>query len=681
MIVESISDFAPAQIKLLKRYGFVTTVLGPTAVIQTTYDNALALENLPFVVDAEKPRRFTADLDQSVPDIGANTVWSGLKDADGRNVTGQDVLIGFVDTGIDVKHPDFTFADGTTRILYVWDQTQEGRHPDGFNYGYECTSSDIRSNRCPEKDTFGHGTHVAGIAASSGLATGKYIGVAPGAFIIFVKSGHEVCDGASWTFDSAQLLDGLSYIVNKAKQLGKRAVINLSLGGNIGAHDGTDPFERALDAIVRDGIPVVVAAGNSATDNAHVRGRLATGENTTIGFIVRQNTTDVAVDIWYSTKDQFDAVLTTPNGDAFRIPTPGGGGMSEYGNVTGIRGSADLGKELYFEVNSKENLPPEGWRITLSAISVNSQDHWDAWIDTVSCSFPGAYFTEGDRYSVDPQYTVGIPGTAENVVTVGAYVTKSSWLGMDDQTYGRPNIPVGNIAPFSSLGPTRDGRIKPDIVAPGMLIASARSSEVPRSNADPDAYHRILAGTSMAAPHVAGVIALMLQYDPDLEALDVPQILRNAARLDELTGILVAGNPEWGFGKVDARTATGFYRLTIMNSGLPKNLPIPIAVDGNRTVTMESDSWTYLYFLKGKSHEISLTPQLKTETGTVYELSQLSGPSSFTINGSTIKTLSYSQAEYSLNETASMALVAILVVAFAAFALFVFRRFPRIQMA
>ena len=277
---------------------------------------------LPFVSQITRSRPLSIYLDKSVPDTGANVVWNEVKDPNGRNVTGAGIIIGFVDTGIDTTHPDFNFPNGRTKILFVWDQTTPGRPPTGFDYGFECKSDDIQAKSCPEYDSFGHGTHVAGIAASSGMETGKYAGVAPDASIIFVKSGNELCNGASWNFYTAQILDGINYIVKKAAQLGMRAVINLSLGGNIGAHDGTDPLELGLDAFVKDGTPVVVAAGNSRGDNDHVRGQLSASASVTLSLAVKPTTTDMAIDIWYSPQDQMDATLNAPDGQEYNIPTP-----------------------------------------------------------------------------------------------------------------------------------------------------------------------------------------------------------------------------------------------------------------------------------------------------------------------------------------------------------------------
>ena len=620
VLVESQTDLTPSDVELLQSYGIVTTVAGPIAVIRTSPEFLPEIERLSFVVRIERSYPLSVQLDRSVPDTGAPQVWDEVKDPFGRNVTGAGVIVGFVDTGIDTTHPDFSFPNGTTKILYVWDQTTPGRPPAGFGYGYECDSVDIETRSCPEVDTFGHGTHVAGIAASSGLATGNYTGVALGARIIFVKSGNAVCDGESWTFDTDQILDGVNYIIQKTAQLRMRAVISLSLGGNIGAHDGTDPFERALDAFVREGTPIVVAAGNSAQDQDHIDGQVSQGQNTTFQLELRQSTTDVAIDIWYSNQDQLSGTLHAPDGSVY-APSKPTGTYTGFGFVNFTSASFEDGNELYIEFNSTNTLALNGWSVSLVGEEIHSQGLWNAWTDSSTCAYPGSYFLPGDNYTVDPQDTIGIPATAKYVVSVGAYITKNSWRGIDRQVYGDRDLTVGDIASFSSIGPTRDGRIKPDIVAPGEFIVSARSSDVPKSPSDPDNYHRVLAGTSMATPHVAGTIALMLQYNPNLRAIDIPQILRQTARLDEFTGLDLSGSATWGFGKLDARTATGFLRQTVVIAGVPSYVSIPLRTNGTATEVMGS-SWTNFYHLKGSVFSVSFGPQIQATPDTRYVLNQ-----------------------------------------------------------
>jgi subtilisin family serine protease len=646
VFIESEHDLNPEEVRLLSSFGTITTVTGPIAVLHTQVASLPAIERLPFLTRIEGAHSLSVDLDRSVPDVGAPVVWNEVKDQYGRNVTGAGVIIGFVDTGIDTTHPDFTFPNGTTKILYVWDQMTAGRPPTGFDYGYECTSADIQTRRCPEIDTFGHGTPVAGISARSVKATGNYTGVAPDANIIFVKSGHSVCDHASWTFDSSQILDGINYIVKKAAPLHKRLVVNLSLGGNIGGHDGTDPLERGLDAFVKAGTPIVVSAGNSARDHAHIRGQLSQGKNVSFQIEVMGTTTDVQMDVWYSLQDQIEAELTTPDGQSYSVPTPPGGTAGSYGNVTTLATTSDYGREVYLEVNSTASLPRNGWSVTLKANQVQSQGFWDAWVDTSTCSFPGAFFVPGDGYEIDANDTIGFPGTARYVVTVGAYITKTSWKGMNGATFGRTDIRLGDIASFSSRGPTRDGRIKPDVVAPGELITSARSNATLPHDGDPDAYHRILAGTSMAAPHVAGTIALMLQYAPTLQATEIPGILRQTARLDAHTGVLATESPTWGYGKVDARTATGLSRLTLVTSGIPDTINVTVRIDGSQTQEVAGGSWVDLYFVKGTTHTVSSDTELQAGPGARY----VAESGTFVVSNNSLKMLNYT-TQYLLTVT------------------------------
>lgn len=630
-------DFVFDEIKLLHTFGELSTVIGPVAVLRTSKSNLDMMQSLPFLSRTMRSRNLSILLDRSVPEVGAPSVWQRLEDSYDNYVTGMGVIIGFVDTGIDTTHPDFKFPNGTTKILYVWDQTVQGRSPSGFNYGFECSSIDIENGTCPEMDSFGHGTHVAGIAASSGHATGNYTGVAPDANIIFVKSGKQVCNGGSWTFDDANVLDGINYIVNRSRQLGRKAVINLSLGGNIGGHDGTDPLEQALDAFVKSGTSIVVAAGNEARSNTHVHGQLNNSNPATINMELRQNTTNLQIDTWYSMQDSINATLISPNGQTYPVGEQAGSRLSALENITSRRSSTLLGQEVYFEVNSPLSLPQFGWRIQLTPQDGHEKGVWDSWVDANACSSPAAFFLPGEGYIIDPNDTIGIPGNAHNVVTVGAYVTRPTWVASNGERYGSTALLLGAIAPFSSLGLTRDGRIKPDIVAPGMYIVSSRSHLIPSSNTDPDRFHRVLAGTSMAAPHVSGIIALMLQYAPSLSAMQIAALLKNTAREDSSTGLLSShGSGTWGFGKADARTTTGFYRFSLFTPGAPKSVSFQVNVDGNET-SLVGDSWLVEYFIRGSVHHITVSENAYAGQSTRYLVKN----SDFVVSNNSLEVLMY----------------------------------------
>ncbi len=173
-----------------------------------------------------------SELDVSVPEILADQVWNtakypGVRDSSGKVVDGSGVIIGVADSGIDYLHGDFYFPNGTNKILYIWDQTTVGKPPNGYSYGNECAPSDIQSKTCTEFDdggcslTTGHGTAVAAVAASSGQASQKYYGVAPGASIVAVK----LVDGSE-----NYVIDAMQYMIMKARQLNRPLVIVHSLG-------------------------------------------------------------------------------------------------------------------------------------------------------------------------------------------------------------------------------------------------------------------------------------------------------------------------------------------------------------------------------------------------------------------------------------------------------------------
>ncbi|HXY82489.1 MAG TPA: S8 family serine peptidase, partial [Candidatus Saccharimonadales bacterium] len=175
------------------------------------------------------------------------------------------------------------------------------------------------------------------------------------------------------------------------------------------------------------------------------------------------------------------------------------------------------------------------------------------------------------------------------------------------------------------------------VVAPGLYIASARSDMIPVSNSDPDAYHRVLAGTSMATPHVAGAIALMLQYSPTLLPSQIAQLIEGNARLDAFTGLALSGSPIWGFGKLDARTATGFYRLTVIAGNLPPSESITIRIDNSTGPNIGGGSWYDLYFKKSTKHTIDFEADVSPDSNIRYSI--LNEP--FLISTSQFLTVTY----------------------------------------
>ncbi|MCL6642674.1 MAG: S8 family serine peptidase, partial [Candidatus Bipolaricaulota bacterium] len=495
------------------------------------------------------------------------------------NIRGQNVIVGIIDTGIDFCHKDFRTGGGSelqSRILFIWDQTTNsgvGSPPSGYGYGREWTKSQIEAAlpSCPsvttitQTDTSGHGTHVAGSSAGDGstLVGNTYRGMAPEADIIAVKCFSGCTD--------ARIIDGANYIFSQAALLGKPAVINLSLGGHWDPHDGTGALDRALDVLLGSGgRAIVAAAGNEGDLTIHAQATLSTGASANITFlqptdpIYQLYGTDI-FDLWYPGAANFCVTIISPRGYTVGPVCAGAqkrwwadsdantpdGGVYVWNSVTGPY-SFNGDREVVFWVDgpgygAANDARAGTWTIRVTASSGNGRiDGWAVF---------GA--NEFDPPYGNTDMTVGSPGTATKILTVGAYTTKNQWAdkcGRSWQTFET----LQAIASFSSKGPTRDGRTKPDITAPGTMIASVLSKDVtgtscPGGSNSPlvltsDNTYWILQGTSMATPHTIGGVALLLQQNHNLNWSDIKNIVQSNARTDSFTG--ATPNNTWGAGKL-----------------------------------------------------------------------------------------------------------------------------------
>jgi len=503
-------------------------------------------------------------LDKSLPEIRADLVHKGL--ANDTPFTGKGVVIGIIDTGIDIFHPDFHIPGNlpSTRIISIWDMTIEPedneRPPSGFTRGVEYSREQINDELrgaaqgyIRTMDRFAHGTHVAGISGGNGtLSEGLYTGVAPEAEFIIVRVSPE-------KIDEIWVVDGLYYIFNKAQELGHPAVINLSFGNHWGAHDGTALSEIVINELTRfEGRIVVVAAGNSGASFIHTGGQIFAGKTTEFTIRIREYTPDpleenrVVSMLWYDGSERANLRVQSPNG--FMVQTTGIDSIyTPDGNIYIYSGGPNLKNARVFFIDIKEGedrrTPRRGdWLVRFQPIEGAGTVQFNNWVASSNVGIVTVSPNSGRAY------TITIPGTAENAVTTGSYITKNTWVDIHGNRREQTTT-IGALSEFSSGGPTRDGRLKPDITAPGEIVASTLSNfaSLPSQiRVSEDGYY-VARGTSMAAPHVTGVVALMLEANPYLSPMDVLDIFKRTGRYDNYTAALP--DNEWGYGKIDAIAA------------------------------------------------------------------------------------------------------------------------------
>lgn len=507
----------------------------------------------PFVesLKAAQPMRpmlaaATAETEAQPPQLPAGRQGTG----------GKGVVVGVVDYGGDFAHRNFRRANGKTRLLSLWDQNGGNSPGSPFGYGVEHTAADINSalnqvnpytalNYNPGSQS--HGTHVMDIAAGNGNGS-NVPGMAPDADLIFVNVTHERDpdkpeDIIKTSFgDSVTLLEALKYIFDKAGT--RPAVINVSLGTNGGPHDGSTLVDQGIDTLVTaaPNRAVVIAASNSFDDGIHATGVVPAAGQYNLSWDVAQTLfRPIELELWYAGADRFSVELIGPNGVTLTVATPG----ETKQVVIGTRLVALVANRLN-DPNNHDNMtgvflmagmPGGRYTVRLTGVGVPAGGAFHAWIERDNS------FQSGFPAPHDNTHTIGSISCGHKVIAVGSYDANSA---------------TRQISYFSSAGPTRDDRNKPEISAPGHNVWAA--SSLTGTGVRPDS------GTSMASPGVAGIVALVFEEAAarglNLTIDQTRALITDSARRNPPAG--AAWHDRYGAGRI---SATGAIQAVIQLGG------------------------------------------------------------------------------------------------------------------
>lgn len=462
------------------------------------------------------------------------------------NLQGSGVLIGFVDTGIDFQNPIFQTLDKRSRIVSIWDQTiQDGTPPEGMAYGTEYTKFRIdealqRENPLelvPSRDTDGHGTFVASVAAGGASEDNDFLGAAPDATIAMVKlkpakqylkNFYQIYTDAP-CYQENDIMLGVTYLNQLAERLGLPLILCLALGTNMGGRTGNSPLAGILDIygnISNRGI--VIGAGNEAANRHHFLGTATNiGEEQETEIRVSDGVNGFCMEFWSDALELFAISIVSPSGEkTYRFPIRNSQTTGYTFILEGTEVTVDykvfveqLNAELIF---LRFDRPAAGiWKIVTEPIQV-ATGSFHLWLPMTEFLEREVFFLQSN-----PDYTLTEPGSTLSALTVGFY-------------NGNDN----SVAISSGRGYTRSNRIKPDFVAPGVGISGAglQNRYVTRS------------GSSVAAGITAGAAALLMEWvvyrlgQQDIDATQIRNllVLGTQKRANE-----TYPNREWGYGTLD----------------------------------------------------------------------------------------------------------------------------------
>ena len=459
---------------------------------------------------------------------------------------GQDVLIGFIDTGIDYTHPAFRRPDGLSRIVGIWDQTlQTGQPPFDLSYGTAYSQEELNQalgmedpfSLVPSRDENGHGTFLAGVAAGSALPQQSFSGAAPEALIAMVKLKpakeylKEIfyVTGSAPAYQSTDIMLGIRYLILLADALKKPLVLCLGLGSNQGSHSGSSPLDSMLSVTDQyRGIHAVTAAGNEAGKAHHFYGTAAnSGAYEAVEILVEPGTSGFCAELWGQPPEVYAVGFESPLGEVIQKLPPR---ISFSENISFILENTRIfvtseivqtvsGQQLIFIRFSDPT--PGSWKIRVYTDSFNN-GNYHIWLPITGFSDPDVRFLRPN-----PDTTLTVPSASVSTMTTAAYNAYDNSLFLN-----------------SSRGFTRTGQIKPDFAAPGVNVFGPNLR----------GGFTTATGTSVAAAITAGACAQMVEWGMRRTP---PRIFNNS----ELKALFIRGadrsrqelypNREWGYGTLN----------------------------------------------------------------------------------------------------------------------------------
>ena len=452
-------------------------------------------------------------------------------------LSGEGVLVGVVDSGIDYFHPDFRNEDGSSRILKLWDQSIPGNPPEGYLTGTEYAKEEIDKALAlgetegrrfiPSRDFSGHGTAVLGIAAGNGRASdGVNRGIAYKSDLLVVKMGNARESSFPRT---TELIEGIDYLIRQAVKMGRPIAVNISFGNNYGSHQGDSLLETYISNVANVGRSVIcVGTGNNGNDRIHTAGKLRQGQTDMVEMSIGTYETTLNLQLWKAYADEIEISIETPSGEKLpelseKIGTQRyRAGETDLLIYYGKPGPFQVTQEIYFEFIPTGTYLTSGiWKLYLRGRRIK-EGNYNLWLPggRVLNSMTGFYRPTAAE-------TLTIPSTAAKVVTVGAYDSR-----------------LNAFADFSGRGGKQLAYFKPDLVAPGVDVTAPA----------PGGGYSGMTGTSFAVPFVTGAAALMMEWgiarknDPFLWGEKVKAYLRRGAQ--PLPGFEKYPNESVGWGRL-----------------------------------------------------------------------------------------------------------------------------------